>query len=181
MLSIWRAVSCLEWQFVSITHQIVYLQRWTVALKRHNSPLRLPCIMMYIRRGERMLGRSIAISGVVAVVILIITLQLTTPSTIGPLGLLFVFILLYVAILSMLTFLLYLANRVIVRMGQTMTVRRPLRSLTLQRAYYYGSVISLAPVMLIGMQSVGVVGIYEVLLIVVFTALTCVYIAKRTS
>lgn len=128
-----------------------------------------------------MLGRSIAISGVVAVVVLIITLQLTTPSTIGPLGLLFVFVLIYVAILSMLTFLLYALNRVIIRVSHTMTVRRPVRQLSLQRAYYYSSVVSLAPVMLIGMQSVGVVGIYEILLIAAFTGLTCVYIAKRSS
>jgi hypothetical protein len=127
-----------------------------------------------------MLGRSIAISGVVAVVVLIITLQLTTPSTIGPLGLLFVFILIYVAILSMLTFLLHAGSRVITRASQTLAVRRPMRPLTLQRAYYYGSVVSLAPVMLIGMQSVGVVGIYEILLIGAFTTLTCVYIAKRS-
>jgi hypothetical protein len=128
-----------------------------------------------------MLGRSIAISGVVAVVVLIITLQLTTPSTIGPLGLLFVFVLIYVAILSMLTFLLYACNRAIIRVSQTMTVRRPVQRLSLQRAYYYASVVSLAPVMLIGMQSVGVVGIYEILLIAAFTGLTCVYIAKRSS
>lgn len=128
-----------------------------------------------------MLGRSIAISGVVAIVVLIVTLQLTTPSTIGPLGLLFVFILIYVAILSMLTFLLYALNRVIIRISQTMTVRRPVQRLSLQRAYYYASVVSLAPVMLIGMQSVGVVGIYEILLIAAFTGLTCVYIAKRSA
>lgn len=127
-----------------------------------------------------MLGRSIAISGVVAVVVLIITLQLTTPSTIGPLGLLFVFVLIYVAILSMLTFLLHSGSKVMIRVSQALAVRRPLRPLTLQRAYYYGSVVSLAPVMLIGMQSVGVVGIYEILLIGAFTILTCVYIAKRS-
>ena len=51
--------------------------------------------------------------------------------------------------------------------------------LTYKRAYYFSTVIAAAPVMLIGLQSVGGIGVYEVLLIVLFTAVGCIYISKR--
>jgi hypothetical protein len=128
-----------------------------------------------------MAGKFIAISGVVAIAMLAIILQTTTPATIGPLGLLFVFILLYVAALSALTFFIFGFSRVAARVAVSLTVRKPLQALSLRQAYYYGSVVGLAPVMLLGMQSVGAVGVYEAILVVVFAALGCVYIAKRSS
>ena len=127
-----------------------------------------------------MAGKFIAASGLIAVVLLAIVLQITTPATIGPLGLLFVFIMLYVASLSALTFFIFGVSRVAARLAGSLTVRRPLQPLTLQQAYYYGSVVALAPVMLLGMQSVGAVGIYETILVVLFASLGCVYIAKRS-
>jgi hypothetical protein len=127
-----------------------------------------------------MAGKFIATSGVIAIVILAIILQTTTPATIGPLGLLFVFILLYVAALSALTFFIFGLSRVAARVAASLTVRKPLQALNLRQAYYYGSVVGLVPVMLLGMQSVGAVGIYEAILILVFAALGCVYIAKRS-
>lgn len=129
---------------------------------------------------EGMAGKFIAISGIVAVVLLAIVLQLTTPATIGPLGLLFVFIMLYMAALSVLTFLIFAVSWASARAGNSLTVRRPVQPLSLRQAYYYGSIVALAPVMLLGMQSVGAVGIYETVLVVLFAVLGCVYIAKRS-
>lgn len=128
-----------------------------------------------------MLGRGLAISGSAACVVLLIVLQVTTPSTIGSLGLLFVFILMYVIALSALTFLLYSGNRVIRKVTASLVTRRPVALLNLQRSYYYASIIALGPVMLIGMQSVGVVSFYDVLLIAAFIGLACFYVAKRST
>lgn len=127
-----------------------------------------------------MAGKFIAISGLIAVVLLTVVLHVTTPATIGPLGLLFVFIMIYVASLSMLTFLIFVTSRGIARFSGSLTVRRPFQALDLQRSYYYASVIGLAPVMLLGMQSVGAVGVYEAILVLLFAGLGCVYIAKRS-
>ena len=127
-----------------------------------------------------MAGKFIAISGIAAVMVLTILLQLTTPATIGPLGLLFVFIMIYVAALSALTFFIFTTSQLTSHLANRLTVRRPLQSLTLQQAYYYGSVVALGPVMILGMQSVGAVGVYETLLVGLFTVLGCVYIAKRS-
>jgi hypothetical protein len=128
-----------------------------------------------------MLGRILTISFILATMLLVILLQTTTPATIGPLGILFVFILMYVSALCALTFLLFIVSKVVARLSSSLTVRRPIQRLSLIKSYYFSSVIALAPVMFIGMQSVGEVGFYDVLLIVVFVIISCVYIAKRTA
>lgn len=128
-----------------------------------------------------MLGRVLAISGGVACVVLLIVLQVTTPSTIGSLGLLFVFILMYVIALSALTFLLRFANRTARKLTSSLVTRRPMGELNLQRSYYYASILALGPVMLVAMQSVGVVSVYDVLLIAAFIGLACFYVAKRSA
>jgi hypothetical protein len=128
-----------------------------------------------------MLGRVIAISSVLAMVVLFILWQNTTPSTIGPLGILFVFVLMYVSVLGVLTFLLFGLNKIIVKLSTSVTVRKPMSRMTLGRSYYFASVMALAPVMIVGMQSVGEVGLYELLLVVLFVGIACIYIAKRTN
>lgn len=128
-----------------------------------------------------MLGRVLAISVTVAVVLLTVILQTTTPATIGPLGILIVFVLMYVSAVGMLTFLLWSASRLVARGMTYASVKRPLQLLSMRKAYYFASVIALAPVMVIGMQSVGEVGFYELLLVIVFISISCVYIAKRSS
>jgi hypothetical protein len=128
-----------------------------------------------------MLGKIIAISIGVAVTLLVVLLQTTTPTTIGPLGILIVFILMYVSALGVLTFLLFGGSKVVAKMSSSFTVRRPVRALTLGRSYYFSSVIALAPVLFLGMQSVGEVGFYDVILVVLFVVMACVYISKRSS
>jgi hypothetical protein len=116
-----------------------------------------------------------------AIVLLAVLLQTTTPATIGPLGILLVFILLYVSALGVLTFLVFGCSRIVSKLA-SMTVARKttLRPLSLGRSYYYSSVLALAPVLFVGMQSVGEVSIYDVALVVLFVVIACIYIAKRT-
>lgn len=128
-----------------------------------------------------MLKRVIAFGTVIAVVLLTSMLYMTTPVEAGPLGILFVFILMYLSALGALTFLLFGVSRVIARLSRSFTVRRPLQVMSFQRSYYFASVLALVPVMFIGMQSVGRVGGYEIILILLFTTISCVYIAKRTT
>lgn len=127
------------------------------------------------------MGRVVAISSMVALLLLVVVLQMTTPVAIGPLGILMVFILMYVSVLGALAFLLYGGSRIVARISSSVTVKRPIQPMDFGRAYYYSSVISLAPVMFIGMQSVGEVGIYDVLLVILFVVIACFYIAKRGS
>ena len=48
-----------------------------------------------------------------------------------------------------------------------------------RRAYYFSTVLAAGPVMLIGLQSVQSIGIYEFLLVVIFEVVACVYVSKR--
>ena len=128
-----------------------------------------------------MLGRVIAIGMVGAIVLLAVLLQTTAPASIGPMGILFVFILLYVSVLGVLTFLLFGCSRIVSKVIATVFAHKSVQPLTLRRSYYYASVLALAPVLFIGMQSVGEVGAYDVLLVVLFVVIACVYIAKRTQ
>jgi hypothetical protein len=150
-----------------------------LSLKHLGLPLRLSCCFDDIVRN--MLGRLVAVSSFVATFLLIVLLYATKPATIGPLGILIVFILMYVSVLGVLTFLLYGTSRIIHKVSASFTVKKPLPKLSLNKSYYFSSVVALAPVMFVAMQSVGEVGIYEVLLVALFVIIACVYIAKRTA
>jgi len=127
-----------------------------------------------------MLGKVIAISSAVSITLLIALLQNTTPSTIGPLGILLVFILMYVSVLGALTFLLCGGSRIIGYVALSFGISK-VGNLTLNRSYYFCSIIALAPVMLVAMQSVGEITFYDVSLVTIFTILGCVYVSKRVT
>lgn len=118
---------------------------------------------------------------VASVLLLVVLLNMTTPSSAGATGILGVFVLTYLVVFSGLTFFMYGISRIIVKFSRGVTIRRPLRPLTLKQAYYYSSVVALAPVILISMQSVGSLGIYEVGLVIFLVIIGCIYVAKRTA
>jgi hypothetical protein len=106
-------------------------------------------------------------------------LTLTTPASAGPFGLLVIFVSAYLTSLGLVSFFLYGISRLITYVSASFTVRRPMQPLSFRRSYYFSTVIAAAPVMLIGLQSVGSVGIYEFILVSLFIGIGCVYIAKR--
>lgn len=128
-----------------------------------------------------MLGKVIATSTVIAGIILIIMLQTTHPSTVGPLGLLAVFFLLYIIILGATTELLWVGSKLIQTVGRRVTSKRPPGRLSLQRAYYFSSVLALGPVMALAMLSIGALGAYEIVLIGVFLAVATLYVSRRSA
>lgn len=128
-----------------------------------------------------MLGKIIALGSIVSMCALFFLWQTTTPATIGPVGILFVFIFMYLSVLGVLTFFLFSLNKLLVRFSGFLSLKQQRKGMTLNRAYYFASVIALAPVMIIGMQSVGEVGVYELLLVIVFLIIACTYISKRTN
>ncbi len=121
-----------------------------------------------------MLGKVLALSTLCAFVLLSALMQSTTPASIHPIGILFVFILLYVLALGVLTFLIFGAVRMI-----SVLKRSAGHTLSLQRAYLFASVVALAPVMIIGIASIGRLSAYEVLLVVLFEIVACFYISKQ--
>lgn len=128
-----------------------------------------------------MLGKILSIGSVIAAVALVFLLNQTTPNQAGPLGVLIIFLLMYVIALGCMTFAIHGISRVAAKFSSSVTVKRPLQMISLKQSYYYGSVVALAPVMLIGMQSVSGINVYDILLVGFFVAIGVIYISRRIS
>lgn len=126
-----------------------------------------------------MLKKIIAIITIISAIILAFLLNATAPATAGPFGILTLFLCAYLLSLGVVTYLIYGLSRFVTHLSILFTVKRPLTALSFRRAYYYSTVIAAAPVMLIGLQSVGAVSIYEFLLVLLFVVIGCLYITKR--
>lgn len=128
-----------------------------------------------------MVGKAIVSSTAVAAVLLIVLLQMTSPSTAGPLGLLAVFFLVYVIILGVSTELLWIGSRAFQVIARRFTTKRPPGRLSLAKAYYLSTVLALGPVMALALKSIGSLGVYESILIIAFVAIGLLYISRRSS
>ena len=126
-----------------------------------------------------MLQRTIAILAGVGLCLLAVLLTTTTPATAGPFGVLVIFISAYLVFLGFVSFFLYGVWMVVSRLSVGFGLRRPIQPLEFRRSYYYSTIVAAAPVMLICLQSVGAISIYELLLVVIFVILGCLYISKR--
>lgn len=128
-----------------------------------------------------MLGRILVTVGVISMAILLYMVNATTPSEAGALGVLTVFLVLYIVSAVLLTFFIYWTNRIIVRVFFADSSVRYLDRLSLKRSYYYGSILALGPVMLISLQSVGRGGIGAFALVGILLAIGLVYVSRQTS
>jgi hypothetical protein len=126
-----------------------------------------------------MLQRVIALITVVSLVLLVLMLVFTTPASAGPFGLLLIFVSAYLTSLGLISFFLYGVGRIFAYATSGFTLKKPIQPLSFRRAYNYSTVLAAAPVMLIGLQSVGSIGIYELLLVVIFEVIGCIYVTKR--
>lgn len=126
-----------------------------------------------------MLKIIISITSLVSVLMLAVLLNVTTPATAGPFGILAIFIFAYLSSLGVMTFLLYLLNRVLAYVSSLFLTRRPYQALSFKRSYYFSTIIAAAPIMIVGLQSVGATGLYESMLVLVFVIIGCLYISKR--
>ena len=128
-----------------------------------------------------MLRQTIGILTIVSALMLGILLLTTTPSTAGPLGILGFFAFMYVITLGVLTFMFHGLSKIISRMPFVGRKKSQGGEISFKTAYYYASVIALAPVMLIAMLSVGQIGPYQVLLVSLFVIVAWVYITNRAA
>lgn len=108
-------------------------------------------------------------------------LFLTNPLQSGPIGILAIFVSLYVLVMGCIALVIYFISRVVSqRRSTSFLLRRPLEKISLLHSYYYASVLALAPVMLMGMGSVGKTGVGELVLVTLFVVAACIYVRKMT-
>lgn len=123
----------------------------------------------------------IIIATLVSLIGLVVFMQITTPTEAGPAGVLIVFSLMYLSALGFLALSFFWINRLLIRANRFLRLRRPLQRMRLLHAYYYASILALAPIMLVGMASVGELGVREVGLVVTFSIIATTYIRIRTG
>jgi len=113
--------------------------------------------------------KIISFIALVALILTAVILNATNPSSAGP------FVCLYVLFIC-LTYVVFLTSE---RIAAKFFNFKNSRNESKYKTYYYSTVISLAPVIYVGMQSMGDVGIFEILLLGVFELLACFFIHKR--
>ena len=128
-----------------------------------------------------MLKIIISIITILSFCILVILLNTTTPVIAGPFGILAIFIFAYLTLIGFTTFFLYGMSRIIAHLSTVFISRKPFEALNFKRSYYYSTIVAAAPIMLIGLQSVGDVGFYEYLLMIIFIVLGCLYVSRRIN
>lgn len=126
-----------------------------------------------------MLPRIIATISLVSLCALSAMLTFTSPSTAGPFGLLVIFITAYLSFMGLISFFLFGISHLVANLLKGAAAKKPMRPMEFRKAYYLSTVLAAAPVMLIGLQSVHQVGIYEFALVILFEIIACVYVSKR--
>ena len=122
--------------------------------------------------------RYVTIVAVLAAAVDVILMHTVAPMSIGPLGILAFFACLYIAAASGCYLAMVVTRRAVMRVARH-DMYRGLASVTPLKLYYYASVVGLIPVTLLGMQSIGGITAWDVLLLVLFLSLGCFYIHKR--
>lgn len=128
-----------------------------------------------------MIKTLITIVTIFSICLLAVLLNVTTPLTAGPFGILIIFIFAYIALVGIFAYLLRATSLVIARISATLAPRKPIEELTFRRSYYYSTIVASGPIMLIGLSSVGSISIYEILLVIIFIIIGCLYVSKRIN
>lgn len=126
-----------------------------------------------------MLPKIVATLSLFALCVLSALLVFTSPADAGPFGLLVLFVSAYLTFMGMISFFLFGANRLIRMLLESSGRRRTVPAMPFRRAYYFSTVLAAAPVMLLGLQSVRSIGVYEIILVAIFEVVACIYVARR--
>jgi hypothetical protein len=115
--------------------------------------------------------------------VLLVVLNSTDPISAGPGGILAVFVIIYLAVASLLFTILHwgvrVVSRQIVKRNKRVTVRA--YQIGVRKAYYIASALAFGPVLLLALNSVRQLRLTDVLLVVILLTLAIFYFVKRES
>ena len=114
-----------------------------------------------------MFKRLIFLFSIVAIVIILAMVNFTTPTSVGPLGVLVFFTMIYVVIFGVVDLLVGL----FLKAGGSKNSER--------KGHYMAAMIAFGPIMLLLVQSFGSLNLATATMVVVFVALGCFVIKKR--
>jgi hypothetical protein len=130
---------------------------------------------------KKMFKTLITTVTIISVCLLVVLLNISTPITVGPFGILIIFIFAYLSLVGLIAYIIRFSSLVVTRISATFVPRKPIEELSFRRSYYYSTVVAAGPIMLVGLMSVGSIGIYEIILIVIFIIIGCLYVSKRIN
>jgi hypothetical protein len=128
-----------------------------------------------------MLARILSLAGLVSTGLLLILVMTTTPASAGAFGILAVFVLIYIVMLCILSFVIWTAAKTSNKLGKELHISKKEYVVSLKKSYYYSSVLALGPVIIISLQTVGSIGIYELSLVALLLILGSLYVSRRTA
>lgn len=112
--------------------------------------------------------RLIPVLSLFAAVVLLVMLNFTTPTGIGPLGVLVFFTMFYVLMFGLAVGIVKIFAKLL---------GKPMR----RKEYLYGVVVAFGPIMLMLAQSLGSVSLLTIALTVLFVLLGCFLVSKRLA
>jgi hypothetical protein len=117
---------------------------------------------------------AIYLAPIACLLLLGLVLNMTNPLNAGPGSILVVFMLLYFLIVCALSAVLYFV-------GTVWRMLKPHNAPALRRGYYVLSIVSLAPVLFVALNTLGQLEILEVILILLLVGLGCFYVLRRSA
>lgn len=114
-----------------------------------------------------MFNRLMLLLSLLAVIIILAMINLTTPTSVGPLGVLVFFTMIYIVIYGVVNLIVVAFMKANGKKGGEKKNR------------YYSAMISFGPIMLLLIQSFGSLSVITVAMVMVFVALGCFVINKR--
>lgn len=132
-----------------------------------------------MRHTLQFLGYCIPVFALGALLLVMVS---TDPISVGPGGVLVVFLLVYIFWAGLFFTLIHLgvgvASRLIIKHRKTVTVRS--MQIGVRKAYYIASALAFAPVLFMAMNSLSQLQFRDIALVTVFLSLIIFYIVKRT-
>lgn len=112
-----------------------------------------------------MISRLIALSSLLAVVVMLVMMNLTNPVEVGPLGVLVFFTMFYIAMFGLATWLVDMFLKVVKK--------------TSHKRLSYAAVIAFGPIMLLLLRSFGSLNLGTLGVVILFCFLGCFLVNKR--
>lgn len=112
--------------------------------------------------------RALPVASLLSIAILLVMLNFTTPSSLGPMGVLLFFGLIYIVMLGVMTGGVIIFRKIAGRKGELG-----------KKDKLYGAVLAFAPIMLLLAQSLGSMSWATLGLVVVFVLLGCFLVSKQ--
>lgn len=128
-----------------------------------------------------MFAKILITAGVIATVALGYILVTVSPVEAGATGVLAVFLLSYIVSVVVLTFLFYLVQKITIKLLYSDRAGSVAGRVSLRKAYYFGSILALGPVILVSLRSVGKAGVSELVLVALLMIIGCLYVSRQTS